>query len=68
MMMKGPFRELLAVGPQTIRVCLPTGVKVSTAKLLAAETTPQVVESGSHLTITTSSILDHEVVAIDFKT
>jgi hypothetical protein len=67
MMMKGPIRELLPVGEQTIRVRLPTGAKIGNVKLLAANTTPHVTRSGSELTVVTSSILDHEILAIDFR-
>jgi hypothetical protein len=67
MMMKGPIRELLPLGQQTIRVRLPAGAKVGKVKLLAANKTPQVSRSGSELTVVTSSILDHEILAIDFR-
>jgi hypothetical protein len=68
MMMKGPFRELLPIGEQKIRVRLPEGTRVGQVRLLAANQEPHVVQEGSQLTVTTSSILDHEILAIDFKT
>jgi hypothetical protein len=68
MMMKGPFRELIPVGEQTVRVRLPDGAKAGKVRLLASGAIPRVVRSGAELTIRAPSILDHEVVAIDFKT
>jgi hypothetical protein len=67
MMMKGPFRELLPVAEQTVRVRTPEGAKVGDIKLLAADRNPQVAHAGSDLVISISSILDHEILAIDFK-
>jgi hypothetical protein len=65
MMMKGPFRELLPIGTQTVRVRLPAGMKAGKVRLLAVEKTPHVLHTGAEITITVPSILDHEVVAID---
>jgi hypothetical protein len=64
MMMKGPIRELMPVGPQTIRVRLPSDTKVRRVRLLAADKSVSAKRSGQHLTLTVPSILDHEVVAI----
>jgi hypothetical protein len=66
MMMKGPFRELLPVSEQKIRVRLPAGAKPGSVRLLAADRTPAFVRSRSELTVTTGPILDHEILAIDF--
>ena len=65
MMMKGPVRELIPIGPQRVRLRLPEGAKVRRVRLLAAGTSPKVDRSGRSLTLTVPSILDHEVVAID---
>ena len=65
MMMKGPIRELIPVGPQQVRVRLPDATKVRRVRLLAANTTPRAYRSGQHLALTVPAILDHEVVAID---
>ncbi len=67
MMMKGPFRELLPIGEQKIQLRLPTGVRIGQVRLLAANKTPGFVVRDSTLTVTTSAILDHEILAIDFK-
>ena len=68
MMMKGPLRELLPVGEQKVHVRLPDGARPGKVTLLAANHSPKVVHSGSELMVTTSSIVDHEILAIDFKT
>ena len=65
MMMKGPFRELLPVGEQVVRVRLPEGKGAKRVQLLRAEETPQVETAGEYLTVIVPGILDHEVVAID---
>jgi hypothetical protein len=66
MFMKGPFRELLPLGQQTIRIRLPESSKIKDVKFLAANQKPQVTRSGSDLLVTSPSILDHEILAIDF--
>jgi hypothetical protein len=68
MMMKGPFRELLPVGEQTVILRLPTGAKVRRVHLLAADKTPRTRLRGQSLTVVVPSVLDHEVVAVDWPT
>jgi hypothetical protein len=65
MMMKGPFRELIPVSEQQVRVRLPEGTRAARVQLLMSGGTPQAQQSGGYLTLTVPSILDHEVVAID---
>jgi hypothetical protein len=65
MMMKGPFRELIPVGAQKVRVRLPDGSAARKVQLLVAGGAPRVVESAGQLEIVVPSIADHEVVAID---
>jgi hypothetical protein len=65
MMMKGPIREFIPVGPQEVRIRLPVDVKPHRIHLLAAKKTLRVDRSGQHLTLTVPSVLDHEVIAID---
>jgi hypothetical protein len=65
MLMKGPIRELIPVGPQQVRVRLPEGTKPRRVHLLAADKTVKADRSGQQLNLTVPSILDHEVVAID---
>src|SRR5262245_54182989 len=68
MMMKGPIRELIPVGSQAVRVRLPAGTKPRRVHLLALNKSAHVERPSNDqgLTITVPSILDHEVVAIDF--
>jgi hypothetical protein len=65
MMMKGPIRELIPVGPQKVSLRLPDAVKARKIHLLAANTTPSIHRSGGLLTFTVPSVLDHEIIAID---
>jgi hypothetical protein len=66
MMMKGPFRELIPVGEQRVRVRVPPGKKVSGIQLLVrGEKGIRSRESGGYLDLVVPSILVHEVVAID---
>jgi hypothetical protein len=66
MMMKGPLRELISVGSQTVRIRLPDGRQPRKVRLLAAGETPPTERSRQYLTVKVASILDHEVVAIDW--
>jgi hypothetical protein len=65
MLMKGPFRELIPVGEQVVRLRLPEGKRVRKVQLLKARTTPQTREENGVLTVMVPSILDLEVVAVD---
>jgi len=65
MMMKGPFRELIPIGAQRVRVRLPEQKKPSKVQLLVSGQSPQVRESGGFLELTIPSILLHELLAID---
>ena len=65
MMMKGPFRELIPIGEQKVRVRLPDGTKAKRIQLLAAEKIVRAKASGGQLAVMVPQIVDHEVVAID---
>jgi hypothetical protein len=65
MMMKGPVREILPVGPQKVRVNLPDGAKAKTVRFLVSEAKAQWRQNGAWVETTTPSIGLHEVVAID---
>lgn len=65
MMMKGPLRELISVGQQTVALRLPSGTRIRRVHLLAANKSARVTQRPSGLTISVPSILDHEIVAID---
>ena len=66
MMMKGPFRELIAVGEQRVVVKLPAEATASKIHVLVANRDVPVEQLGTRLTVTVPSIRDHEVVAVDF--
>lgn len=65
MYMKGPVRELVPIGEQTVRLVLPAGARPKRVRLLAAGTAAHTRHSGAELVIKVPAILDHEVVAID---
>jgi hypothetical protein len=65
MMMKGPVREVIQLGPQQVRVQLPGGGRARAVRLLVANSTPAYRDAGDSLEITVPSIAEHEVVAID---
>ena len=65
MMMKGPFREPIPVGPQQVRLKLPAGTRAKKVQLLVGGVTPRVEEAGGYLSLTVPSVLYHEVVAVD---
>ena len=65
MMMKGPIRELIPIGPQQVRLRLPAATRARRISLLAANRRPPVKRDGQFLSLTVPSILDHEIVAVD---
>jgi hypothetical protein len=67
MMMKGPLRELLPVGPQTVRLQVPQGAQVRGVHLLTAGTPPVTRREGGWLVVEVPQVLDHEVVAVDLS-
>jgi hypothetical protein len=65
MMMKGPIREVLPVGPLRVRVRMPGGLEPRGIHLLTAGSSLPVEQSGNVLSLTVPSVGVHEVVAID---
>ncbi len=65
MMMKGPFRELMPVGEQRVRITLPEGKKAARVQFLVSGGEPHVEERARRLEIRVPSVLLHEVIAID---
>jgi hypothetical protein len=65
MAMKGPYREFVPVGQQQVKLRLPQNLKAQSAKLLVAEKEVAINHSDGVMTVTVSSILDHEIVVID---
>jgi hypothetical protein len=66
MMMKGPLREVLPVGPQRVAIRLPAGTRATKVQLLTAGSPPRVETANGVVTVTVPSVDVHEVVAIDF--
>ncbi|MHC4789136.1 MAG: beta-galactosidase trimerization domain-containing protein [Planctomycetota bacterium] len=67
MTMKGPYRELLPVGAQQVRVRLPEGRRAGEVRLLKAGEALPDEQADGFLVVTVPSVLDHEVVAIDLE-
>ena len=66
MFMKGPYRELVPLPPQRVRVKLPDGAKPRRVHLLAADRTPAGISfSAGWLSCSVPTVGDHEIVAID---
>jgi len=65
MMMKGPLREVLPIGPLRVRIRLPQGVRPKTVRLLTAGVTSRVQQSNDVITVPVPSVEVHEIVAVD---
>jgi hypothetical protein len=65
MAMKGPYRDFFPVGAQTLRLNLPAGIRAKEARLLVAGKSIPMERSGSLISFTVPSVLDHEVIAIE---
>lgn len=65
MMMKGPFREVIPIGPQRVTIRLPEGFKARRVQLLMSGQDVPVVQEGTRLIVTVPSVPDLEVVAVD---
>ena len=65
MMMKGPFRELIPVAAR-VAIRVPVGTPVSGVKLLMSGLKPAFENKNGILTLSVPSVLDHEIVAVDF--
>ena len=67
MMMKGPLRETIPIGPLTVRVRVPGGLAPRKVHLLTAGTTLQPQQAAGVMTVTVPTVDVHEVVAIDLE-
>jgi hypothetical protein len=65
MMMKGPLREVIPVGPQRVSVRLPDGARPHKVHLLTAGKAVDYKVTSGVCQLTVPSIEVHEVVAID---
>ena len=66
MMMKGPIRELIPVGEQVVRLRVPEDRPIKRVHLLRAGIEPEVRHERGAITVHVPSVLEHEVVAVDF--
>ncbi len=66
MMMKGPMRELIPLGEQNVSLQLPKGQKAKNVKLMVSGKTVDYKVNGDRISLVVPSILDHEVVGVDF--
>jgi hypothetical protein len=65
MMMKGPLREVIAVGAQRVRIRLPDGFRPKKVHLLTAGTTLDASVAGDVCSVTVPSVDLHEVIALE---
>ncbi len=65
MMLKGPFRELIPVDAQEVRIRVGPDTKVQKAHLLVSDKTPEYKIADGIVTLTVPSVLDHEVIALE---
>jgi hypothetical protein len=65
MMMKGPVRAAMPVGPLRVQIRVPPGSEAKKVQLLTAGTTIAAQPVKGVLTVTVPSVEVHEVVAID---
>jgi hypothetical protein len=61
---KGWIREFYPIGPQTVRLKLPQGRKISRVELLSAETGVPFHVSGGTVSFTVPKVVDYEVAAL----
>ena len=65
MMMKGPFRELIPLHDQEVKIQIPPGKKVVKAQLLVSGLAPEYKVSDGYAELVVPKIMDHEVIALD---
>jgi hypothetical protein len=65
MMMKGPLREVIPISKQQVRIRLPEGKRITSARLLVAGTETHYRKEGDMILIDVPSIGVHEVIALD---
>jgi hypothetical protein len=67
MMMKGPLREVIPVGPLRARIRIPSGASARTVQLLTAGTRVAATPIDGAMLVTIPSVDVHEVIAIDLS-
>jgi hypothetical protein len=66
MMLRAAYREAIPISEQRVSIRLPAGRTARAVRLLVGGQTPRVERQATGLVVTVPSIVDHEVVAIDF--
>lgn len=66
MMMKGPVREIIPLSAQQVRIRIPPGKRVRTAKLLVSDREVSYREVNKVVDLEVPAIGLHEVIALDF--
>lgn len=67
MMMKGPFRELIPLCEQKLQIQIPRDAKLRQVHCLVAGENLDYEEKDNLISCTVPSVLDHEVIALDFS-
>jgi hypothetical protein len=65
MMMKGPIREVFAVGPVTARIEVPEGLRAGAIRLRVGDREPVHRREGQVITVDIPRIEMHELISID---
>ena len=65
MMMKGPAREAIPIGPLQARIRIPGAARARKVQLLTAGVVPRTSQAAGVLTVTVPSVDVHEVIAVD---
>ena len=65
MTMKGPYRELLPLPEQRVKIRLPAGQQATRVQLLVSGQPPAVERTDGAIWVTVPAVLAHEVVAVD---
>jgi len=68
MMMKGPFREFIPIGEQNVQIKIPRNTKIKRIHLLVRDKIPDYEIKEGIVSLSVSSIYDHEVIALDLLT
>src|SRR5262249_43272861 len=61
---KGWIRRHYPLGPQTVSMELPSNVRISSVKLLRAESSLEFRQTGSTITFTIPKVVDYEIAAV----
>ncbi|MFC4874573.1 alpha-amylase family protein [Negadavirga shengliensis] len=67
MMMKGPCREIIPLSEQRVTIQLPGGTEIAGLQLLMSGEKPEYTVKDGRVKLTVPKILDHEIIAVDFR-